>query len=57
MLTVDEVGLKEAFFHLELLAMCFGIVQELMRLDGVGLVHLVIVVVQTHILGDASNAL
>src|SRR5690606_40891955 len=55
--TLLEVRREQALLHLELAPAQLRVVQQLVRLDRVGVLQRVVVVVQAHAVGDAGDPL
>ena len=53
---LDEVRAQQALLHLDLLAVLLGVVQQLVRLHGLGVLERVEVVVEPDLRGDPGHA-
>ena len=53
--SLDEVGAQEPLLHLELETTLLGVVKELVRLQGVGVLQGFVVVLETCSSGDADD--
>ncbi len=57
MTPLDEVGAEETLLHLDLEPMCFGIVEELVRKNRVGVLQGVVVIGKTCAGGDSHDTI